>query len=122
MVLRAPVGVHGYFPLPHSICSTIIVLFCFYFVLSLDSCDRYQIVLVQPIISLVSSSKTQDQIRCVQSHNHISCLQSKDLAEESGQVETKARCRPRNAKDPEGTKENSMYAEERGIIFLLVIE
>ena len=24
----------------------------------------------------------------------------------TGQVETKARCRPRNAKDPEGTKEN----------------
>src|ERR1700733_13287773 len=65
----------------------------------------YQLVLVQPIISLVSSSrwsplgsalilnfyiqksqvtpeaKTHDQIRCVQLHNHISCLQSKDLAE-----------------------------------------
>ena len=67
----------------------------------------YQIVLVQPIISLVSSlwwpplnsaldweyynqegqvtpeAKTHDQIRCVQLHNHISCLQSKDLAEKS---------------------------------------
>ena len=106
----------------------------------------YQLVLVQPIISLVSSprwsplnsalnlecynqegqvtpeAKTHDQIRCVQLHNHISCLQSKDLAEKSGQVETKARSRPRNAKDPEGTKENSMHAEEKGRIFLLVIE
>ena len=67
----------------------------------------YQLVLVQPIISLVSSSwwsplnsaldwefyiqksqvtpeaKTHDQIRCVQLHNHISCLQNKDLAEKS---------------------------------------
>ena len=40
----------------------------------------------------------------------------------SGQVETKARCRPRNAKDPEGTKENSMHAEEKGRIFMLAIE
>ena len=66
-----------------------------------------QLVLVQPIISLVSSSqwpplgpalisefyiqksqvtpeaKTHDQIRCDQLHNQISCLQSKDLAEKS---------------------------------------
>lgn len=40
----------------------------------------------------------------------------------SGQVETKARCRPRNAKDPEGAMENSMHAEEKGRICLLVIE
>ena len=30
---------------------------------------------------------------------------------------TKARCRPRNAKDPEGAMENSMHAEEKGRIF-----
>ena len=98
---------HRYFPLPHSICGAVIVCLCFYLVLSLDSRDMYQLVLVQPIISLVSSSqwsplgsalilnfyiqksqvtpeaKTHDQIRCVQLHNHISCLQSKDLAEKS---------------------------------------
>ena len=71
---------------------------------------------------MTPEAKTHDQIRCVQLHSHISCLRSKDLAEKSGQAETKARCRPRNIKDPEGTKENSMHAEERGRIFLLVIE
>ena len=67
-------------------------------------------------------AKTHDQIRCVQLPNHINCLQSKDLAEKSGQVEAKATCGPRNAIDPEGAKENSMHAEEKGRIFLLVIE
>src|ERR1700736_5366341 len=88
-------------------CNSFCFVFFFYFVLSLDSRDMYQFVLVQPIISLVSSSrwpplnsaldsehynqegqvtpeaKAHDQIRCVQLHNHISCFQSEDLAEKS---------------------------------------
>ena len=40
----------------------------------------------------------------------------------SGQVGTKVRCKPRNAKDPEGAMENSMHAEEKGRLFMLVIE
>ena len=35
-----------------------------------------------PLESQVTpEAKTHDQVRCVQLHNHISCLQSKDLAE-----------------------------------------
>src|ERR1700736_4779146 len=52
MVLRATVGTPQIFSPPpfHMWCCNSC---CFYFVLSLDSSDMYQLVLVQPIISLV---------------------------------------------------------------------